>query len=140
MLYEFLWGSRDKVKRVKVTHDLKLAGLNMIDIKCLFMSFKAVWITRLLNSNPEIHNWAQIAHFHYKPFLECNTNLLFNFDEKVDFPDMNHLSPFYRDVLLCYNKAVVISEQEFTEDIGSQCIWVTSMCRSGKDLKRVFYF
>ena len=42
MLYEFLWGSRDKVKRVKVTQDLKLGGLNMIDIKCLFMSFKAV--------------------------------------------------------------------------------------------------
>ena len=53
MLYEFLWGSRDKVKRVKVTQDLKLGGLNMIDIKCLFMSFKAVWITRLLNSDPE---------------------------------------------------------------------------------------
>ena len=123
MLYEFLWGSRDKVKRVKVTQDLKLGGLNMINIKCLFMSFKAVWITRLLNSDPEIHNWAQIAHFHYKPFLECNTNLLFNFDENVDFPDMNHLSPFYRDVLLCFNKSFVGSEQEFTDDIGRQCIW-----------------
>ena len=42
MLYEFLWGSRDKVKRVKVTQDLKLGGLNMIDIKCLVMSFEAV--------------------------------------------------------------------------------------------------
>ena len=123
MLYEFFWGSRDKVKRVKVTQDLKLGGLNMIDIKCLFMSFKAVWITRLLNSDPEIHNWAQIAHFHYKPFLECNTNLLFNFDENIDFPDMNHLSPFYRDVLLCLNKSFVSSEQEFTDNIGRQCIW-----------------
>ena len=53
MLYEFLGGSRGKVKRVKVTQDLKLGGLNVIDIKCLFMSFKAVWITRLLNSDPE---------------------------------------------------------------------------------------
>ena len=85
MLYEFLWGSRDKVKIVKVAQDLKLGGLNMIDMKCLFISFKAVWITRLLICDPEIHNWAQIAHFHYKPFVECTTNLLFNFDEKVDF-------------------------------------------------------
>ena len=64
ILYEFLWGPRDKVKRVKVTQELKLGGLNMVDIKCLFMSFKAVWITRLLKSDPNIHNWAQIAHLY----------------------------------------------------------------------------
>ena len=36
---------------------------------------------------------------------------------------MNHLSPFYRDVLLCFNKSFVSFEQEFTDDIGRQCIW-----------------
>ena len=112
----------------------------MIDMKCLFMSFNALWITRLLKSDPEIHNWAQIAQFHYKPFLECNTNLFFNFDEKVDFPDMNHLSPFYRDVLLCFNKAFVSSEQGFTEDIGSQCIWGDKHVSVRKRSKSVFYF
>ena len=117
-----------KVKRVKVAQDLKSGGLNVIDMKCLFMSFKAVWITRLLNCDPEIHNSAQIVHFHYKPFLECTTNLLINFDEKVDFPDMNHLSPFYRDVLLCFNKAFVSSEQEFTDILVDSVFGITSMC------------
>ena len=42
VLYEFLWGAKDKIKRVKVIQELKHGGLNMVDLKCLFMSFKAV--------------------------------------------------------------------------------------------------
>ena len=67
LLYEFLWGSKDKIKRVKVIQKLKHGGLNMVDLKCLFMSFKAVWITRLLNRDPTLHSWAQIANLYYKP-------------------------------------------------------------------------
>ena len=63
IMYGFLWGSQDKVKRAKVTQELNLGGLNMVDIKCLFMYFKAVWITRLIKSDPNNHNWAQIAPF-----------------------------------------------------------------------------
>ena len=33
ILHKFLWGPRDKVKRVKVTQELKLGSLNMVDIK-----------------------------------------------------------------------------------------------------------
>ena len=140
ILYEFLWGPRDKVKRVKVTQELKLGGLNMVDIKCLFMSFKVVWITRLLKSDPNIHKWAQIAHFYYTPFLECNTNLLFNFDEKVDFPELRYLSPFYRDVLSCFNKAFVSNEQVFQEDIATQCIWGNKYVSVRKGSKKCALF
>ena len=56
VLYEFLWGAKDKIKRLKVIQELKHGGLNMVDLKCLFMSFKAVWITRLLNCDPTIHS------------------------------------------------------------------------------------
>ena len=63
----------------------------MVDLKCLFMSFKAVWITRLLNFDPTIHSWAQIANLYYKPFLESNSNLIFNLDDSVHFPDLENL-------------------------------------------------
>ena len=52
MLYKFLWGGKDKVKRKKVIQDLKQGGLNMVDIRSIFRSFKAVWISRIFQSNP----------------------------------------------------------------------------------------
>ena len=85
-LHDFLWGSRDKIKRIKVIQELKCGGLNMINVKCMFMSFKAVWIIRLLSCDPSIRSWVQIASLYYKPFMECNNNLGFNFDESIDFP------------------------------------------------------
>ena len=36
MLYKFLWGGKDKVKRKKVIQDLKQGGLNMVDIRSIF--------------------------------------------------------------------------------------------------------
>ena len=88
VLYEFLCGARDRIKRLKVIQELKHGGLNMVDLKCLFMSFKAVWITRLLNCDPTTHRWAQVANLYYKPFLESNSSLIFNFDDSVHFPDL----------------------------------------------------
>ena len=32
LLYRFLWGTRDKVKRVNVFQDVKHGGLNMVDV------------------------------------------------------------------------------------------------------------
>ena len=123
ILYEFLWGSKDKVKRVKVIKEITLGGLNMIDIKCLFMSFKAVWITRILNSDPTIHSWSQLVYFYYKPFMDCNENLMFNFDDKVDFPDLKYLSPFYKEVLTAFNQAFVTDLEGFKQNLADQYIW-----------------
>ena len=53
ILYKFLWRGKDKVKRAKVIRELKHGGLNMVDIKRIFMSFKAAWITRFLDSHPK---------------------------------------------------------------------------------------
>ena len=123
ILYDFLWGSRDKIKRTKVIQELKCGGLNMINVKCMFMSFKAVWISRLLSCDPSKHSWAQIASLYYKPFMECNNNLVFNFDESIDFPDLNNVSRFYQDVIIAFNAAHTIDEDDFKEGIMEQCIW-----------------
>ena len=80
ILFKFLWGGRDKIQRLKAIQELDKGGLNMIDIKMLFMSLKASWITKLLNANPATQNWAQLPNKYFKKFLECNTKLVFNFD------------------------------------------------------------
>ena len=104
VLHEFLWGAKDKIKILKVMQELKHGGLNMVDLKCLFISFKAVWITRLFNCDPTIHSWAEVANLYYKPFLESNSSLTFNFDNSVHFPDLENLSQFSNSFQQCiYN-------------------------------------
>ena len=68
LLYRFLWGTRDKVKRVNVLQDVKHGGLNMVDVKSLFKSFKAMWIKRLESSDPVIHSLC----CHY-PISKCRS-------------------------------------------------------------------
>ena len=88
------------MKRAKDIRELKHGGLNMIYFKSIFMFFKAAWITRFLDSDPKVHGWAHIAHYYLKLFLNCNNELVFNFDDKTDFPEINHPNSFYRDVFL----------------------------------------
>ena len=104
MLYRFLWNDKpDKVKRLKVIRDVKHGGLNMVDVRSAFMSFKASWVLRFLKCEPNIHGWAQLAHSNLKPFLDCNAELIFNFDDTVYFPNTHYISSFYKDVFSCYN-------------------------------------
>jgi len=122
-LYKFLWGSNDKVKRIKTIQELKNGGLNMVDIKTMFMSFKASWVTRILLSDPKVNGWSQIAYFYLQPFIDCQNNLIFNFDDTVYFPQLKSLSLFYKEVLLGCNRAFVTERNEFLRDISEQCLW-----------------
>ena len=106
MLYRFLWrGKPDKLKRLKVIRDVKHVGLNMVDVISAFMSFKASWVRRFLKCEPNIHCWAQLAHSYLKPYLGCNAELIFNFDDTVYFPNIHYISSFYKDVFSSDNKA-----------------------------------
>ena len=84
----------------------------MTDIRSMFMSFKAAWVSRILRSNPSVHSWAQLANYYLKAFLQCNKELIFNFDDKVNFPELQLLNSFYKDVLACFNKAFVKEREE----------------------------
>ena len=77
----------------------------------------------MLNCDPTIHSWAQIANLYYKPFLESNSNLIFNLDDSVHFPDLENLSQFYKEVLIAFNSAFTTDIEGFKENISEQCIW-----------------
>ena len=60
---------------------------------------------------------------YYKPFLESNNNLVFNFDGSVHFPDVDNLSQFYKEAHIAFNNALTTDIEGFKENIGEQCIW-----------------
>ena len=123
MLYRFLWGGKDRVKRKRVIQELKHGGLNMIDIRGMFMSFKAAWVSLILRSNPSVHSWAQLANYYFKAFLQSNKELIFNFDDKVNFPELQLLNSFYKDVLVCFNTAFVTKREELVTGIRDEYLW-----------------
>ena len=122
ILYHFLWGGRDKVKRKKITQELKDGGLNMVDIESIFRSFKAVWVSRIFQSNPCIHGSVQLAHHYLKPFLNCSDDLVFNFDSTVNFCEIQKLNSFYKEVFASYNTAFVKTKESFISGIQDECL------------------
>ena len=43
LLFNFLWGPRDKIKRLSVINSKHNLGLGMVDIDSFFLSLKAKW-------------------------------------------------------------------------------------------------
>ena len=113
----------------------------MIDIRSMFMSFKAAWVSRILRSNPSVHSWAQLANYYLKAFLQSNKELIFNFDDKVNFPELQLLNSFYKDVLACFNKAFVNEREEFVTGIRDEYLWGNKFivkARHGKNMALFF--
>ena len=76
----FLWGSKYIIKRTKVIQELKHGGLNMIDVKYMFISFKAVcFCTVLFHKKFRIYAWysdkkrsLNFAIFIYRDLLDAD--------------------------------------------------------------------
>ena len=49
--------------------------------------------------------------------------LRFNYDESVLFPETEILTKFYKEALLCFNKAYVCDEELFERSILNQPLW-----------------
>ena len=120
MLYKFLWSGKDKVKHERVIQELQHSGLNMVDIRSVLMPFKAAWILRILKTNPGIHSWAQLANYYLNSLLQRHKELIFNFDDAVNFPELQLLNSFYRGVLACYSNALVKDKDTFVNAIKDE--------------------
>ena len=46
-----------------------------------------------------------------------------NFDESITFNALRKMHPFYKEVLICYNKVYVTTEDKFKSDIYNQPLW-----------------
>ena len=120
---KFLWGSRDKVKRIRVIQSLDNGGLNMINTKPFFDSLHARWITRILETDPNMNSWVQIPNILLGLLNIDGLNLRFNFDENVSFPQIELLPCFYKHALQCFNKAYVSDKPFFERSILNQPLW-----------------
>ena len=102
ILFEFLWGKHDKIKRSVLCNDIQNGGLKMVNITNFFHSLKAAWVHRFI-SNPH-ENWSVIGG----TFLEhLGINFFcfkMNVTDETKFVPFKEIPHFYREVIIAFNK------------------------------------
>ncbi len=120
MLFQFLWGKRDKIKQNVMINSYQNCGLKMIDIESHFHALKAAWITRIYNGNDNL--WTVIPlHYIEKTTMGLFTHM--NVDTVAKLPQLQVLPKFYQEVIIGYmrsNKPLPINSKN---DLYNQFLW-----------------
>ena len=122
--FEFLWGrKRNNLSRSVTCIKLSDGGLGMIDLKLFFDALKAAWVPRFLNITGK---WLDYVNFHCQTSnLTLNYFLRMNFKNENEFPLIKKFPPFYRAVLLAYNrsKSIIPFDRLSKYDFLNQPLW-----------------
>ena len=99
LIYNYLWGSRDRIKRNTLIGPVKSGGIGIVDIETTFKALKASWIQRLYNGNSNTCKF--LGNFLHKRSLSLNYLLKCNETKDVS---LIFLPQFYKDVIMCFNE------------------------------------
>ena len=101
-IFEFIWGKRDRIKRLHLISSIENGGLNMIDIDSFLMSLKAAWVTKFINMEGD---WKNVLLFHLKRLsLPMEYILKMNFKSLNHFPVLAKIPTFYQEIFIAFNK------------------------------------
>ena len=120
-LFNFIWDSKEKVKRTTVIREIKHGGLNAPDIESIFMTLKSKWIERICAAEDNAHWPFYIKQIFTKwgidKTIKClNSNL-------NNMPFLNNIPFFYKEVLNAYCISNVNSSLHSRQTILNQSIW-----------------
>lgn len=115
LLFEFVWGKKDKIKRTKLVQNYSNDGLKMIHIDSFINSMKLSWLKRLYNS---CASWKILA----EKELPNVTQLLTYGAKKLNAIRQSSTNLFYVDLvnsLIKFN----VEYKPSVEEIVSEKIW-----------------
>ena len=106
IVYNFLWGKKDKIKRSVVKNKMEEGGLNMIDLDFFLTSLKAGWVKKILTLPGK---WCDSLHMHLKE-IGFDSNYIFKttFRKSIQFPIIKQIPKFYQDVIISFNKCKTV--------------------------------
>ncbi len=73
ILYNFIWPSRDRIKRNTIIGEIEDGGLKMVDFQSQLEAIKATWVLRILENQD--NRWSLIPKYYFNTF--GNDNQLF---------------------------------------------------------------
>jgi hypothetical protein len=121
IMYNFIWGSRDKIKRCAIINVYEKGGLQMIDIESQFHALKASWIARIIKSDECI--WSILPKYYLSKMAPQNIYIQMNFQNKSQMPSLNQIPTFYQEVIAGFACAKVSENIQSKSDLYNQVIW-----------------
>ena len=122
MIFNFLWGKRDKIRRTSIISTQENGGLCMVDLESRFQSAKASWVGRIYNAKEESH-WSFLSKFYFNQLGEHFLALKMTFNSSDTAPFVNSLPMFYREVLIAFNKAKKSIKIISKSDLFNHLLW-----------------
>ena len=125
LLYQFVWGGKDRVKRKTIVNDYEKGGLKMINLPDFLESLKLSWIKRLTNET--VSTWKNIAYYEFYKLsigidiFKCNCNYM-SLNE-ICKKEMNSMNTFYRSLIEIWLKCKTIRSVDEVNNPGSEIIW-----------------
>jgi hypothetical protein len=121
ILYAYIWGKRDRMKRNVLIRKLEDGGLGMTDLESHFRAVKASWVRRMIADSDD--NWIFLAKEYLNMF---GSNFLILHSSHLceqHFKDISLLPQFYQEIVLAYSKTKIYTAPEAREDILSCILW-----------------
>ena len=121
IIYQFLWHSRERIKRRVLINCIDEGGINMIDVESFFGALKASWVNRLSEQNN--CSWKLIPLSYFENISPNFSVFQMNFDRETIFPIIKNIPEFYTQVLINYNKSKLNTLDSIVDNLGDQIIW-----------------
>jgi hypothetical protein len=121
MLYKFLWGCRDKIKRRVLINTLTDGGLSMCDLETQFIALKASWLERIKKIR---QNVCVKMSIHYLTKI-ANLGILsqMTFESKKQIICIAKLLHFYQEVVLGITKSNNTTQVSSKSTLFNQILW-----------------
>ncbi len=120
ILYKYIWGNSEKIKRQVCINNLSKGGLGMIDLQSHFEALKASWINRIYDGSNL--SWAVMPNYYINK-VTCGLLGEMNFKSVKAFPHLKDIPLFYQEVILSYAKCQNQNIIQTKNDFFNECLW-----------------
>ncbi len=120
ILFEFIWGRTDRIRRNIMIGPKEWGGMAMMDIESHFEAIKASWIKHYDGMD---NDWAILMKHYINSFGMNNLILHMTFQHIETFPALQKLPPFYRDTISSFNKSKDPKKPTTHDTLVSNIIW-----------------
>ena len=106
MMFTFIWGKTDRIKRSQLINTEINGGMNMVHIESFFASLKAAWVTKLKTMEGEWQN--VLTNCLEKHCISLDYIMRTTFKTVSEFPIIRKIPVFYQEAFLAFNNVKTI--------------------------------
>ena len=122
ILFSFIWGKVERVKRNTQICKKDEGGLGMIDIQSQFEALKAAWVPRIIKGETSQH-WKELASKYVNRLGDNYYILRTSIDELKKCQVLNILPKIYQEIVVAFTKSKVVT----VENIYNQTLFANRL-------------